>query len=810
MAYVSSNGQKTIDMFKYYIKFGLRNIKRQPIYSIINIFGLAIGFALFLIISLYVQNEYAFDKHNQNYDHIYRMEFGNWCVIPPGFAHILNGQIPEIKKITRTNYNGNALLSYDSTGSGEQSRNINLQHFLAVDSTFFEIFDAEFISGSAQSVLREPMTVVLTESISKRLFGNDNPLNKVVKLDNKHNLRVDGVIRDLEKSHLMADAFYSVVSNNIIKYEGTTNDLQSSNYLTYFLFNNDFDVDIVRTKIFDFFKKYKDGEILDDDDLEEFIVLRPLEDIYFFKEAEYESGVKHGNKPVVNAFIIIAIFILFIAGINFINLTTARAALRAKEVGIKKVVGSTRPNLIFQFLSESILICLIAMLIALTLLQILLPEFNNIALTNLKLDAIFTVAGISVMLLIAMIIGIISGLYPAVYLSYFNPVSVMKGETRRGKSAGIFRKMLISFQFIIATILISGTLVVNQQIDYLKNKDLGFKKENIINIILKGNQYRSSKDFKQKLLQNPNVLNVSFSHGIPGNTRNTNTFAWDEEDITARITSVDEDFFDLYDIQILEGSTEIWKSDSEQRKFAIINETFAKEIGWEDPVGKMVYRDSTFFNYFMSGDFKVVGVYRDYHIESLHTPVAPMAICHDSKTHWQGSIKINGDNISETLDYIEKVWLDFAPEFPFQYTFLDQKFDQMYKSEERMQKIAINFSILAVFIACLGLFGLSAFMTQRRFKEIGIRKVLGSSIIQIVSKLSIEFSSLILVANIIAVPVGWYTLNLWLQDYPYRINIQWWVFLVAAIIIVVIALLTVSFHSFKAATSNPVDAIRHE
>ena len=703
-------------------------------------------------------------------------------------------------------------MAYETGGSGEQLMSISVPNFIAVDSAFFEIFDAEFIAGNPGTVLREPLTMVLTESIAKRLFGDEDPLNKMVKLNNNKSLRVDGVIKDLENSHLLADAFYSVPSNNILEYEGATNNLVSSNYLTYFLINKGADLNVVRTKIFEFLMKYDNGSIFEGEDTvtEDLLILRPLEEIYFFKDAQYESGVKHGNKPVVNAFILIAVFILLIAGINFINLTTARAALRAKEVGIKKVVGSTRVNLVFQFLSESLLICIIAMLIGITLLQLLLPDFNNLAMTNLKLDTVFSYQGIITLVLITFFIGIISGLYPAIYLSFYNPVCVLKGESGRGKSAGIFRKILISFQFVIATVLIAGTLVVNQQIAFLKDKDLGFHKENIINIVLKGNSRRLQKDFKQKLLQSPKVLKVSFSHGIPGHTRNTNTFAWDEEDIATRVTSVDADFFDLYDIQILEGNTDGWKSESEQRKFALINETLAKEIGWEEPVGKRVYRDSTIYQYFMDSDFKVTGVFKDYHMESLHTPVAPLAICHDKRTHWQCSIKISGENIPEALEYIESVWLDFAPDFPFQYSFLDQKFDQMYKSEERMQKIAINFSILAIFIACLGLFGLSAFMTQKRFKEIGIRKVMGASILQIVSKLSREFSVLVVLSNVIAIPLGWYTLHLWLQDYPYRVNVQWWVFLIAAAVVLFIALLTVSFHSLKAASSNPVDAIRHE
>ncbi len=798
-------------MIRYYLKFAFRNIRRQQIYSIINIFGLALGIALFLIIALFVKNEYSYDKYNKNYERIYRMEFGHWCVIPPGYGHLLNGQIPEIEKITRTIHTQNILFSYESANSDKQVQNITVQDALGVDSTFFEIFDAEFISGSAQNSLKQPLTIILTETLAKRLFGDEDPLHKEIRLDDAYTMRVDGIIKDPKNSHFMSEAFFSVTSNNIIQGEGQTNNVTSSNYLTYFLFTKEFNVDKIRTKIFNFFKQYKEKELVDDDDREEFIILRPLKDIYFFKEAQFENGIKHGNKPVVNAFIIIAIFILLIAGINFINLTTARAAIRSKEVGIKKVVGSTRTSLILQFLIESVMISVFAMLVALTMLQILLPEFNNVALTDLNFDSIFTLEGILLMSVFAVLIGLISGMYPSLYLSYFNPIYTLKGESKSGKTAGLFRKVLISFQFIIAAILIAGTVVVNQQISFLKNKDLGFKKENIINFDLVFGTIAKKKDFKQKLLQNPNVLLVSFSHGIPGNTRNTNTFAWREGvRVQTRVTSVDKDFIELYEIKLLKGDLINWQLESEQRKTALINETLAKEIGWEDPVGKMVNRDGRFYTNFMEGNFRVVGVIKDYHLESLHTPTVPLAISWDERTHFRASIKIAGNNIPETLEYIESAWDEYAPSFPFTYTFLDQTFDQMYKSEERMQKIAIYFSVLAIFIACLGLFGLSAFMTQRRFKEIGVRKVLGATIPQIIIKLSREFSILVIVSNIIAIPIAWLVLSKWLDDYPYHVEIQWWIFPIALFATLFVALTTVSFHSLKAAKGNPVDAIRHE
>ncbi len=795
-------------MIKYYLKFALRNILRQKIYSVINILGLAIGLSLFLIIGLYVKNEYSYDRSNTQYNHIYRMEFGDWCVIPPGFAEILDGQIPEINKITRAIYTRNLLINHEGF-LANNSEGVTVNHTFGVDSTFFEIFDAEFISGSATNSLKDPLTIVLTESTAKRIFGDKDPYNQEVKVNNSIRMKVDGVIKDLKNSHFKSEAFVSVTSYNVFQGEGTTSNLTSSNYLTYFLFNKGFNTDVIRTKIFNFFAEYKESEILDEGDTEEFIVLRPLSDIYFFKEAQYEGGIKHGNKPVVKAFTIIALFILLIACINFINLTTARAAIRTKEVGMKKVVGSSRFSLIIHFITESIMISAFAMLIAITILQILLPEFNNIALTNLSINSIFSANGMMFIIALSILLGIISGLYPAFYLSYFSPILALKGVTSRGNTAAVFRKALISFQFVIASVLISGTLVVNKQINYLKNKDLGFNKEQVVNLRIRGLKTEEFAQFKSRLLQIPNVMYASFSHGIPGHTRNTNTFTWKEEPITTRVTSVDADFFRLYDIKFTDGDADNWEFDSEQRKSVVINETLAKRIGWENPVGKVINRN---FNpsHFMNSSFKIVGVFKDFHLESLHTPIVPLAICRDDNTHYQISIKISNRQIPETLEEIEKAWTEFIPDFPFRYSFLDLQFDQMYKSEERMQKIAIYFSILAIFIACLGLFGLSAFMTQRRFKEIGIRKVLGSSIGQIVIKLSHEFSILILISNVIAIPISWYVLTKWLEDYPYHVSVRWWVFPIAIVITFIVALTTVSFHSLKAALNNPAEAIRHE
>lgn len=795
-------------MIQYYLKLAIRNIRRQKIYSIINILGLAIGLFVFLIIALYVKNEYSYDRFNPNYKRIYRMELGDWCMTPPGIAKNVDGKIPEIDKICRFRNLDSGSLKFTSENNVEKA--ITADIIGAVDSTFFDIFKLTLISGEPQKALTEPNSIVITEKIAKALFGNEDPLNKVINYANRANMKITGVIEDPKNFHIQCDAYLSMTTLYAAMGQKNMETLGYRNYLTYFLFYDDYNAETVRDKIFTFLKEFDDQKTLVKESwTSSNIILRPLKNIYFFKDAKYESAVKHGNKPIVNAFIIIAIFILVIAMINFINLTTARAINRAREVGVKKVLGSSKQKLILQFLSESIVVGFIAMILAITMLQVFLSEFNNLTLTNLNLhDTIFTTLGIILILLISIVIGLLAGLYPAIYMSLFKPLFILKGILNVGGKTGYFRKSLIILQFIIASILISGTLLINNQISYLKNKDLGFDKENIVNLQLSGPIRLSTETFKKELLQNPNISKVSFSEGIPGNTNTTMSIKWEDEPLGMRISSADPDFFETLNIKIKEGRGFSWDLTTDRRNTCLINETAAKTIGWDDPVGKTVQLPSS--NYLLPQHFTVIGLFEDYHLESLHVPVVPLVIFWADSTYRKASIKISSANIPETIDYIEKIWNNNNPGFPFEYTFLDQQFDQMYKSEERMQKIAIYFSILAIFIACLGLLGLSAFMTQKRFKEIGIRKVLGSSIKQIVTKLSREFAILVIIANIIAIPLGWLILNSWLKDYPYRISIQWWVFPLALIVTIIIALLTVSIHSLKAAHSNPVDAIRHE
>lgn len=796
-------------MFYFNLKLFLRNILKQRIYSVINVLGLSVGISLFLLISLFVIHEYNYDRDNPAYHAIERLEIGGWSVLPAGVSHILNGQIPEIKRFSRTQVTGKTLLTYQADTTSDVRSDISLEYGLFVDSTFLEMFNFKMIYGNPRTAMAEDYNCVITESTAKKLFGDENPLNKIISVDNVYTFTISGVVEDPIHSHFVFEFLIPLTCLNDIVRQDYLEDLNRWNYLTYFECYEPYNRTDVGDKIFEFLQKNEEMQAVDDSSSRDICYLRPLKDIYFAREARFEAGAKHGNRQLVNSFVSVAIFILVIAGINFINLTTARATLRAKEVGIRKVVGSLKRNLILQFLLESIFLSIISMVLALTFLQILLPEFNNLADTYLSFERLWSPMGIITLLLISLFIGFVSGLYPAFFLSHYKPINVLKGSIQKGRGSSLFRKVLISVQFVIAAVLISGTFVVYEQTKYVKNKDLGFKKDNIVNITLEGALRRENTGFKEKLLANPNIEAVSFSHGIPGSTNNTMTFPWKDDPVQMRITSADPEFFDLYDIRLKEGRLFNREMETDKLNTVVINETAAKIIGWDDPVGQVVNSNVNSRN-FINPTFTVIGVIEDYHIESLHTKVVPMAIAWDDRTHWQGSIKLSGENIRETIRYIEETWNEFNPNFPFVYRFLDQQFDQMYKSEERLLKNAMYFSILAIMIACLGLFGLSAYMTSIRTKEIGIRKVLGSGVSSIISKFSKEYSLLVLISNMLAAPIAYFVMDFWLHDYPYQINIPIWVFFVSFIITMIIALATVSFHSYKAAIKNPVDAIKYE
>lgn len=792
-------------MIKTFFKVTLRNLFRQPVYSIINIFGLAIGLTVFVLIMLYVSRELRVDKHLPRYSDIYRIEVGEWCVLPPGYGPLLEGRIPEVEEVLRLLFRDNVAVK-----TGEALHTIGQVAF--ADSNFQRVFPVEYVSGNPATALDHAGNMAISEETAKTIFGDQNPVGQMLKIFNQQTVKITGVFKKPENSHLVFDALLSMETYASMRGRDKLTNTRASNFPIYLLLKPGADKTGVTDKIYDILcerlpEVWDEGKI-DRDEL----AIRSLPEIYFFKEAKFEAGTRHGNKLVVYSFIAIAVFILLIACFNFINLTTARASRRSREVGLKKVVGAQKQQLIRQFLGESLVVTLIAGILALTLVQLLIPFYNTIIGGAFRFSELMTPGNMALFAAGILITSLISGLYPAFYLTAFRPIVTLKGQKDKGKGSGHFRKTLIVVQFVISIVLIAGTITVFYQLDYLRNKPLGFNGKQVI-VQIGNPQIKKHFDaYKAELLTNPNIQTVTFAHGVPGRVFNTETFTWNDEPITVRCTSTDPDYPEVMGIEMASGRYFDWDQATDKYKTCVINETLASMLNWDDPVGKIIHHDTTgnFFSVFPYQDFRIIGVVKDFHFESLHQEIVPLAIGWNYEYLYQVAMKVNDQNLPQTLSFLEDIWQKYAPEFPFRYEFLDQKFGQMYHTEERLGEVMTYFTILGVFIAALGLFGLSAYMAERRTKEIGIRKVMGASVNSIVLMLSKEFAVLVLLANIIAIPLAWYVTGIWLHDFPYRMVLKPEIFILAVLISFVIAFLTVFYQSLRAAGKNPVDSVKYE
>lgn len=794
-------------MFKDYIMITLRNLKKYKGYSFLNIAGLALGLTLFILIMLYVRNEFSYDKFNKNLHRIYRIENEERTQVSmaPAVGKEIAEKTPEAQKVVRFRFTLDHLVKYQPPDSLEIKESINIPRFGWVDPAVFDVFTLPFTAGNPKTALESPYSLVLTESISKRLFGNENPIGKIVKVNNRDDYKVTGIIKDPKNFHLDFNALASFVTLGKLIGPRALNSFDSWNVHTYVLLPHQHNAADVAQKLTNLFherlnkifqREFKFG-------------LFPLKDLYFAKSG---SG-KHGNLQSVYIFIIIAIFILIVACINFINLSTARASIRAKEVGIKKVVGSNRSSLITQFLTESVLLTLFALLVAIFLVYHLLPAFNNLIRGDLSFDLFKNPDAIVLIIGGAILVGLFAGVYPAFYLSAFQPCSVLKGENTKGVKSAKFRRILIVFQYSTSIILIIATIIVFNQLSYVKNRNLGFNKENIINFDIHRNLAirRNKKGFKERLLRNPNILGVTFSQGYPGHIYNYEGFKYKQErQRDAPVFTVDPDYFDVYGLKIIKGRSFSWDLKTDHLRTCIINETALKEFGLEKPVGEIINKDRIEGSSFSTKDIEVIGVVKDFHIESLHDEISPLIFGWNEPWLWNTSVRISPKNIQETIKYMKKVWMEFSPEFPFEYSFLDETFNYQYKSEEKLGKIFGYFAMFGILIASLGLFGLASFTADQRTKEIGIRKVLGASVSSVFVLISKEFTKLILIANIISWPVAFYVMSRWLRSFAYRSSIDWWVFIFSSFLVLTIALITVSYQSIKSALTNPADILKYE
>src|SRR5579871_1853563 len=811
-------------MLKNYLKIAWRNLRRNKTFSFINIIGLAIGLSCFLLISLYVLDELSFDKFYKNSDRIYRLNahirFGGTDLNFP-FSSDMMGQMlkkdyPQIEDYARV---------YNSSGSKlvkKGSDFINEQKVCHADSTFFRIFELPVIAGDVKNALNEPNTVVITEKIAKKYFGSTDAVGKVIETNdnNKTLYKVNAIIKDVpHNSHFNFDFYFSM--KNV---DYNWGQFLSHNFHTYLLLKPGVSQKTVENKFTEYIDKYclpEAKQFMKINTMEDFkkagnsleYDMTPLTKLHLYSNLQYEF-LPGGNIQYVYIFSAVALLILVIACINFMNLTTARSANRAKEVGIRKVLGTEKKELITQFLVECTLMVTLSLLIAIGIAYLVLPLFNSVASKSMGLSNLFSPIILPLLIALPFVVGLLAGSYPAFYLSSFKPIEVLKGKLKMGSKSGGLRNFLVGFQFFISIFLIIATIVIYRQLHFIQTKNLGFSKDQVLMIdgayVLKNNL----KPFKDEVLQLPGVSSGSVSGFLPvtSTNRSDNTFSTSQimdakNGFDMQTWAVDYDYIKTLGMQIVKGRN-FSKDFGSDSTAVVINESLAKSIGFDDPIGKQIY--STYYsNNNQRIGYTIIGVVKNFNFESLKQNVGLLGLFLKPSLGMI-SFKVNAANIPDVLKQVENKWKAMAPGIPFSYRFLDDAFNDMYNAEQKVGKIILIFSTLAILIACLGLFGLSTFIAEQRTKEIGIRKVLGSSVSSIVQLLSKDFIKLVAISFIVAAPLAWWFMNKWLQDFANRVDISWWIFLLAGALALIIALATVSFQAIKAALMNPVKSLRTE
>ncbi len=787
-----------------YIKTTLRLIRRQKAFSLINISGLAIGLTICMLIVLWVADEWSFDRFHLNAGQIYRIYRDESAVqpnstsalTPPPMASALKADLPEIVKSTRFGYWRKQLVTY-----GDKS--FNEPNYRYADPDFFTMFSFSVLRGNPETVFTDPYSVVLTETAARKYFGQEDPLGKTLTVNNTYDVVVTGIIEEVpSNSTMMFDLLspFNILIKESIGEEARDN-WEFNSFSTYVMLNQSSSIQDLNQKLKGYLKKYAQE---DPDEL----VLQPLTDIHLFSDLGHDIN-NRGDIKYVWIFTALALFVLLIAVVNFMNLSTARSANRAKEVGLRKVVGAGRSQLIRQFFSESVLMALFALIAALLLLELLLPLFNNISGKYLSSPWRDNPVFLLGFLVLALITGLASGSYPALFLSSFHPARILKGSTLRSTGTNSFlRKFLVVFQFTLSMFLIIGTIVISRQLSFMKNLDLGFDREHVIYLSIHGELREKLDTIRDRFLQNPDVLHVTASMALPTNIQSSpGTPEWEGKDpdvqMEIKADFVDYDYFETFDIPLVEGRSFSKEYPTDMETAYIVNEEAVRRMGLEKPVvGKRFG--------FWDIDGQIIGVMKDAHFQSLHHKIEPLAFKMFRPWLRRIYLKILTDDISGTIKSLEKDWNQMNTGYPFEYTFLDEDFNNLYQSETRLGNIFQSFTALSVFIACLGLFGLASFMAEQRTKEIGIRKVLGSNTLSIITLLNREFLKWILAANLIAWPISYFVMRQWIQKFAYRTNITIEIFILSGIIGLTVALVTVSAQTLKAARANPVDSLKHE
>ncbi len=800
-------------MFHNYLKVALRNIKRNKGLAFINIAGLAIGMACCILIVLYIQFELSFDKYHEKTDRIYLLKrhgiYGGKELTSNSnnalSAGLMKKEFPDIENTVRIGFIPDPAVKF-------KEKKFYVDRALFVDESFFEIFTYPMTKGDPDSALEAPFSVVITEEIADKYFGIENPIGKSLRFNNKDNFTVTGVIENVPRnSHLLFDmlcSFQTLYSQHP-KGHPFLNDFISNTFRTYILLQKDADPGELEVKFPDFIEKHGGPRLKFIGSSMEYFLM-PLSDIHLHTPL---GGGRTGIGAILYIYIfaLIAVIVLVIACINFMNLATARSAKRAQEVGMRKVLGAVKGELVKQFLCESFFYSLFSLCLAVGLTELALPAMSSIAGYELSFDFIKMQWLFPALLGIAIFVAFVAGSYPAFFLAAFQPISVLKGGMRTDKRNSLLRSVLVVLQFSVSVALIIGTFVIVRQLNYMKTKNPGFNKEQVVVLPFRDEELRRSLNtLKTELKGQSRIVDVSISSDIPGqhpqlNSKFLEGFPKNQPQLMYDL-NVDEDFIPTMGMEIIAGRNFSKEFGADPKASAIINETAAKEFGWENPVGKRI------------GDYRglktVIGIVRDYHQLPVTQEIKPIYIRIDPDDVYNPyrmlSIRIAPGNIGHTLQFIETKWNETYPNHPFDYFFLDESFGEQFREIERIRKLISYFAGLAIFIACLGLYGLTSFVTEQRTKEIGIRKVLGATTSGIVYIISRDLTKMVILANVIAWPVAYFVMRRWLAAFPYRENMTFLTFVFSGFIVLSIGLVTVSYQAIKAGLTNPVDSLKYE
>ena len=807
-------------MLKNNLRIALRNLRKYKAFSLINIVGLAVGTACCILIFLYVKDELSYDKFNKNANRIYRVNLQakvnnaeiNSADSPAPMGAALLNNFPEVEAYTRVRNTSFPVIRYKDKAFSEE-------RFFFADSTFFDVFTIKFLEGNPRTALAKPNSLVLTEATARKYFGNEEPIGKILNADHVRDYQVTGVVKGFPpNSHFHFDFLASMST-----YKDSRSPFWlSNNYYTYLLLRKGADPVKLYNEMSKMVKKYVSPQLKLSIgvNIEQFesagnrytYNLQPLTSIHLHShladEIEPNSDISY-----VYIFSAIAIAILLIASINFMNLSTARSERRAKEVGIRKTLGSNRGQLVRQFIAESVLLSFISVMLAIVIVELVIPSFNSLSTKQISLNLFNNFFSLPLLAAFAVIVGIIAGSYPAFYLSSFRPAHILKSDSRKGNRKSMLRGGLVIFQFAVSIVLFIGTFIIQDQLNYIQDKNLGFNKEQVVIINKTDDIGKNIESFKRELASYPKVVKVTNSTSIPGNQRGDTAYKIEgtsaNQSVDIRVIGCDYNFTNTYDIKMAAGRF-FSKEHPSDTMAVVLNQAAVRSFGVSNPVGKNLVEYGKTQD--KSINHRIIGVVKDFNFESLHQKIRPLVFRLFASRNFGRfvSVRIAAGDYQNTISFIEKTWKKFAGDQAFDYSFFDQTWSHLYIAEQRTSKVSLVFSVLAIFIACLGLLGLAAFVTEQRTKEIGIRKVLGASMLEIFILLSKEFTKWVVIANVIAWPVAYFIMKNWLNDFAYKVSITPWIFLYSGVLALIIAVFTVSSQVIKAARANPVKSLRYE